>query len=334
MNVPYELTICSVSFHHAPHLRLNHELVTRLNPDVRIRWVIGENSPVDSDRRLAQGDLGDATILATETLGEPGFIGAQYHMVAMRACLAEATTRFVLLLDPDFYVLRPNWVRDVITHMTTNSLALFGAPWHPRHPRHYPNFPCVHFTMVDHEAFSHERPYTPEILADREHASWLKAAYLAPGKPAPPLQRAWRLALRRLFPKRWRDAWSIEDTGSALYARYWQGESIPNECLLPVFYQHDYRKSRLVRGVRNRLFEAILPRDLRHLGRDPRTYTRSGGFLPRTSDTRMWEEFLWQGQVFGFHMRGHPRNRARDPMAEINTVRAVIAEHAPRPSAV
>jgi hypothetical protein len=328
----YELTICTVSFHHAPHLRLNYDLVRRLNPNAKIRWVIGENSPLDSDRRLAPDEFADTTVLATESLGEEGMISAQYHIAAMKACLAEADTRFVLLLDPDFYVLRPNWVADVISYMQQNKLAMFGAPWHPRHPRHYPNFPCVHFTMVDNECFSNDRPYTPDLLMDEERASLLKAEYTAPGVPATGVERAFRHWLRQRFPDRWRDAWAIADTGSVMFARYWQGEPILNECLLPVFYPGDYRKTKLVRGWKNRIFETIMPADIRHWGRDPKTYTRTGGFLPRTEETKMWEEFLWQGEIFGFHMRGHPRSLTRDRNAEIEMVRTVLNEYAPAPA--
>src|SRR5690606_10106474 len=71
----YELTICTVSFHHAPHLRLNYDLVRRLNPDTKIRWVIGENSPLDSDRRLGADEFADTTVLSTESMGEEGMIG-------------------------------------------------------------------------------------------------------------------------------------------------------------------------------------------------------------------------------------------------------------------
>lgn len=332
MTEQFELTICTVSFHHAPHLRLNYELVRRLNPNMKIRWVIGENSPLDSDRRLTPDEFADTTVLATESLGEEGMIGAQRHMVAMKACLAEAKTRFVLLLDPDFYVLRADWAKDVLSHMQQNKLAMFGAPWHPRHPRHYPNFPCVHFTMIDRDAFSEDRPYTPDIFPDQEQAWLLKAEYSAPGVRSTGLDRVLRHWLRKRYPNRWRDTWAIEDTGSTMFARYWQGESIPNECVLPVFYPGDYRKTKLVRGWKNRLLEAIMPDYMRHWGRDPKTYTRTGGFLPRTEETKMWEEFLWKGEIFGFHMRGHPRNHARDRNAEIEMVRAVLNEHAPAPA--
>ena len=180
--------------------------------------------------------------------------------------------------------------------------------------------------MVDHDAFSEERPYTPEIFPDREQAWLLKAEYSAPGKRATGLDRALRHWLRKRYPNRWRDAWAIEDTGSTMFARYWQGEAIANECLVPVFYAGDYRRRKLVRGWRNRLFEAIMPDYMRHWGRDPKTYTRTGGFLPRTEYTAMWEEFLWQGEIFGFHMRGHPRHQARDRDAEVETVRTVLNE--------
>src|SRR5690606_18343333 len=105
----HDLTICTVSFHHAPHLKLNHELVRRMNPNMHIRWIVGENSPVESPCRLADGALDDVTVLATEALQADGPRSSHRHTTALRACISAVKTRFFVVLDPDFYIGRPGW---------------------------------------------------------------------------------------------------------------------------------------------------------------------------------------------------------------------------------
>ena len=49
-----------------------------------------------------------------------------------------------------------------------------------------------------------------------------------------------------------------------------------------------------------------------------------GSFVPQTEWTEPWEEFLWRGEPFGFHMRGHRLRERRDAAAEIAALRDVL----------
>ncbi|HED52099.1 MAG TPA: hypothetical protein ENI83_00955, partial [Gammaproteobacteria bacterium] len=53
-----ELTICTVSYESTEWLRLNLELVRRLNPDSGFRWLVAENSLADSTTRLGSDEPG------------------------------------------------------------------------------------------------------------------------------------------------------------------------------------------------------------------------------------------------------------------------------------
>jgi hypothetical protein len=319
------LTICTVSFHHAAHLRLNIDLTARLNPSADIRWIVAENTPVGSELRLAERIAPNVDVLPTEAVvPAQGSKGRHYHIAALHEAIARARTRYMLILDPDFYAIRPNWYAELVARMQVHNLSLFGAPWNPRHPRKYRYFPCVHFTLVDRDAFA-EKPYTPDILAAPGQRDWLKAAYNAPGKPASFLRRKWRTAvLRRLFPTRWSRGWAIQDTGSALFARYWMGENIPNECLVTIFDPDQLLARVGQRQFSNRILEAILPEHVSYIPKRRDSYSTTGGFLPSEPLTNDWESFLWNGRPFGFHLRGNSLRDRRDAQAEVDQVEALL----------
>ena len=98
-----DLTICSVSFHNAAHLILNWELTKRLNPDAdRCRWLIAENTPEGAEGRLRSADARFEQIPGAD----PRLVPNYQHTEALHDCLERADSRFVLILDPDSYILR------------------------------------------------------------------------------------------------------------------------------------------------------------------------------------------------------------------------------------
>ena len=320
MPAPTPITICSVSYHHAPHLRLNIELAAELNPGSDIRWLIGENTPAGNPLRLENPVAHHVDVVATEGLIPEKKRPQDFHTSAMEALIERVTTRFMLILDPDFFPIMAGWADQVVTHMQANRLALFGAPWHPRHIQKYRYFPAVHCTFVDREAFK-DQPYTVKSLRDGMRGLSLKDRFSAPGIPASALGQKWRSGvLSRLFPKRWKQSWAIRDTGSALYSRYWTGETIPNECLTPVFDPAGQG------GAVQAMLDKILPDDLSYVPKRRDSFSRSGQFLPQIPETQDWEAFLWRAKPFGFHMRGNWNRGQRNPQAEVEMVREIIKQ--------
>jgi len=140
------VTVCTVSFHNAPHLRLNWMLADALNRDgSEIRWVVAENTPSGSKDRLTADDSRFKVIEGVGPEHVPNF----QHTIALHKCFEFVTTRFLLVLDPDFYLVRPQWVDAVTRHMLSHDLAFFGVPWHPRFSDKYRYFPAVHCFFVD-----------------------------------------------------------------------------------------------------------------------------------------------------------------------------------------
>lgn len=141
-----ELTICSVSFHSGLHLQLNWELTTRVCG--LVRWVVVQNGPpepLDTFEVLP----GVARPHLPLPSGNARVNGASYHhALALNSALSRLTSRFVLFLDPDFFIVPA--LGELLDYMVRRELAFFGAPYaiDPARPR-LQGFPCAFCMLVD-----------------------------------------------------------------------------------------------------------------------------------------------------------------------------------------
>lgn len=142
-----DLTICSVSFHSGLHLRLNWELVTRASGPVR--WVVVQNGPPEPLEVFEVLPGVPRPELVLPPGAQARVNGASYHhALALNSALPRLDSRFVLFLDPDFYIVPP--VHELLEHMVREELAFFGAPYaiDPTRPR-IQGFPCAFCMLVD-----------------------------------------------------------------------------------------------------------------------------------------------------------------------------------------
>lgn len=77
--------------------------------------------------------------------------GSYQHSAALNYFLRNNVieTPYLLVLDPDYYILRSDWISEVLDFMTTGGLTFFGAPWHPKWYSKHRYFPCVHCMFID-----------------------------------------------------------------------------------------------------------------------------------------------------------------------------------------
>ncbi len=307
------LTICSVSFHNARHLILNWNLTHQCNRDPdRIKWVIAENTPEGTTDRLSITDERFQVLPGTSGQRRVSY----HHTEALQKCLAAVDTRFLLVLDPDFYIVRGQWLDEIITHMQTQNLALFGVPWHPKYIDKFRYFPTVHCTFVDLEKIGIEaldfRPWGADEIEPTHDNS-------ATGTHAiEVLWRALRLQHRR---KEYRDS------GTRMYFRYALDAAINYECPTPVYrLPQDFIGSGNPLSLRSRLIEHLLPDSLCYLPKRRDSYTNIGfreqGF--GCEFPAFWEEFMWKGIPFGFHVRRNAKKQVRDEDTELRAIEQFI----------
>ena len=79
------------------------------------------------------------------------FRGSYQHAESLNKFLKEnkIMTNYLLILDPDFFILKNDWIKIVTEFMDKGDLDFFGSPWHPKWYTKYKNFPCVHCLFMN-----------------------------------------------------------------------------------------------------------------------------------------------------------------------------------------
>lgn len=282
-----ELTIASVyhSLESKKLLELNLELVQKLNPASKLNWIVADNTPSDFPEKLTNGEF---TVVegGKQEMNMPDFRrGSYHHSSAINNSLKYVKTRFLLILDCDFYVLRKNWTCEVLGYMQEHDLAFIGVPWHPRHitkPRYFPGPHClfidlnkINISSLDFQPaydFSRNRNLTERIFKKIARISGM-------------------------FNERLRIGNSF-DTSSKIHAQYSADKTIKSECITPVFQPN--------LNLFDKVLDMVLTDSLSLTPKKPGYYSiksfKDFGYADIVSYG--WEEFLWQGKPFGFHIRG------------------------------
>lgn len=329
-----DLTICSVyhSLESRKLLELNGTLLDAINENPKITWLVADNAqagsvePIDS-RRFIRVPGVSRDDLAPDII--PQSRGSFQHATAVNALLKRVETRFALILDNDFYIVRRNWIADVLAHIEREELVFFGSTWHPKYYTKYRYFPSVHCFFVDlarvDRATLDFRPQ-PEARLVKRHGSYSRRAR--------PLKMPWLLA-RLGMAVTLRDRSFIgdsRDTGYRVFRAYRDREDLRRECLEPVLEPRMY-SSRVARMLYwpNRFLELFLP-DERSFIPKRRGYFTMRSFRDRgfpNASAMGFEEFFWQNQPFGIHLRGtrsHIGYAGRDFSRDFARVEALLKE--------
>lgn len=289
-----DLTIISVYHNDLTKrwIELKWDFVMKLNSFKDWVWFVGDNSSPELVDKI------DSKKFQVIPNGGPRFnkeSGVKYwqsydHASAINFCLNKVETRFVLHLDNDFFVVRPEWIRDVLTHMKKNDLAFFGAPYYPRDYRKERYFPTPAFcVLVDLEKIPLSAlDYTPQF----ENAG----------------SRTTKKNRLNLFNLKIREKniGTSFDTGHKIFTRYYNDKNIRFECVQPVYNPFtDLRLASKPGLVVNQIFEYFLPDRLCYVPKKSSYYVKSGFRELGHFDARGegWEEHMWQGEPFGFHAR-------------------------------
>ncbi len=157
-----DLTIISVYHNRLSGrlLRLNGEITRRLNPDAEVRWLVGDNTPPGFP---VQDKITGGGFTVIPNPHDYKGRGSHQHAGAINLCLSRVSTRFVMSLDSDFYILQPEWIERILSHMQENNLAFFGVTYHPEEYVKYRYFPSVVCVIIDLSRVRREDiDFTPE----------------------------------------------------------------------------------------------------------------------------------------------------------------------------
>lgn len=304
-----DLTICTVSYKHKRHLLLNHATLLRLNPKSTssIPWLVVENFSGESTDKLKDGE-GKFVLLPGSNDTSLG--ASHHHAVALNSLIQHVQSRYLLVLDPDFYLLLPHWIESVLTHMREKKLAFFGVPWHPKYVENYRYFPAVHCMFIDLEQVpATTLDFRPILEADEYYEQ----------------QGILSRWAKKLFKYRWRQPW---DTGARIYNRF-SRTRLKYECPLPVFRLPDDWLGEIapLQKIKSRVLEHFLPDRMCYLPKLRTSYTeidfaRRGYNIPVLP--RLWEQFVWHDHPFGLHVRGSFSAAKRDQDSEYQLLEGVV----------
>lgn len=315
-----QITICTVSYYNEEHLKLNTKLTKSLNVSEKHKWIIVENTPKSRSSFYAKEQENITIIEGSQknSYHTPN----EHHAAGLMKALDFVDTRFVLISDPDFFILRPNWINSITTYMDNNDLSFFGVPWHPKWYIKYRYFPCVHCLIIDLEkVHKDELNFMPDFSEvnpfETDGKGKLNSFAAKFKKKIPPQIKLYVKMFKNLTVERRKIGWD-GDTGAKFYIRFSQDNNIQHECVTPVYNPIDELQIQVPYKL-NRLVENVLPDRLRYIPNKNGYYTKSGLF-DNNLKAYQWEEFLWQNKLFGFHVRGYPKRDKRNLRLEIDHI--------------
>lgn len=290
-----ELTILTVGIaKHYGYIQRQIAMIDALNPGEAYRFLAVDNV-FDSRPGLVLDDPRCTVLPGVDPapLPEEGR-GSYHHAAALNMALQHVQTRYVLVLDPDLFVVYRHWIAECLDHMKRNDLGFFGVPWHSRWYVKWRRFPCVHFMLIDlAKAPRDQLDFTPKLvedhLSDEAPASaWLKAH-------AGVLHTRLQIGTRR-------------DTGWLVHRRF--SRNLRVDIALPVVdLDNELTRPRHLQTDAGRWFERRMPRRWRFLP-EPGTYVAPAdapGFRAFAFRSLEPEKFVWRGAPFAFHMRRNVR---------------------------
>jgi hypothetical protein len=309
------LTICSVAYRAKACLALNERLIRQLNPDQpRPEWLIFDNN-VDVSDRLDPTDPRFTVIPAPTRDIDMGY----EHALGIGALLARVRTRFLLVLDPDCFVVRPDWICDVLRHMETEGLGFFGTPINPRRFNSYRYFPYMVCMFIDLSRVSpRELCFLPGVWQWRTNLTY-RARKACAGIPKA------GFVFRSLLTEQWRtNGWQIK-------ARFGDGRDVRFECTQAVW---DIA-SEMPRGTIKALVHALTPASVSPLPKQPGYCTPRGFAALGAPDVGAygWEEFMWRDQPFAFHV-GSVHSTAVDYFPALTAAVQTFAGRSPTPTLI
>lgn len=292
----------------------NWRLMNRLNNGQEWRWIVGvdhEESPTGEEIKQLGDNRCQLIDVAGEDVRQASLRSSGYHFgAALNKLMCRINSRFLLVQDPDFYLVYPEWATEMVTHMKKNNLAFLGVPWHPKWYMKYRYFPCAHCMFIDLDKISVDSlNFLPDVpMPSQEAGPWLglKRKML---RQLPSVVRSckdywyWTVPNRSTICKEW-------DVSGRLFLQYGHIREIQSECAIPVFRPNlDFIGPRGAFLQFTKLVEKFLPDHLSYFPKNQQSFTSRGFQQAGYPDVshKAWEEFMWQGRPFGFHIRRHPK---------------------------
>lgn len=310
------LTILSVaSADEIEYLGLNFELAKKMNDNaIEWQWAVIDNTTIKGKNVSAIKDKRFTILKGVDDRKVPEtMVGSYHHSDAVNANLKNIKTHYLLLLDPDFYVIKKNWISEMITYLKDHNLSFLGVPWHPKHPTKYRYFPCIQWLLIDLKKVNREElDFSPNLieaklkkkkpaLSVRDSLPKRVAKTLIQAKPVRKYSDLLYLALHHR-----KSVGCSKDTGYQFFADYYQNPNHSYQLIQPVFkFWEKNPETEKLNLKMSRYFEKFLPDRLCYIPKKKGYFSKKGFKEFGYPDLYKlgYEEFLWQKEPFAFHLR-------------------------------
>ena len=179
------LTVISYDRH---DFNLNYGITRKLN-DYSHNWIVVENyskdkhGAFDPDKKITK--IEEDNIKYVEGIDQDSLnvrvikkknlsysLNPQrsiFHSKGLSLGLKNSNSKYLLIIDPDFFVIRKNWIKNIIEYMEEKNIDLFSSPYHPVKDWTKPFTPCVYFMILNTEKINKNKlnfnpPEINEIL--------------------------------------------------------------------------------------------------------------------------------------------------------------------------
>lgn len=295
-----DITILSVIYSHQTEDQIleNYRLVSALNPSRSFHWVVGYNFslkfPGPNVARFKETNLNLVRCLDNDdqTLFNSPITGAQQHGAALNLLRRLVNTRFLLILDPDFFIIENDWINQVIGSMGDSGLSFFGSTWDPKNYKKFRGFPSIHCFFSDLSRVAlNELDFGVEI----QNRPKISPIFQKIVKKLPN-------SIKLLFDRSMVQVNS--DPGSAIYRKFGRSAH-QSSTLIPYFQRFSTdRTLSLLYFLVLRLSDLFFPAEKRIIP-DPRYYSKRN-FSDHGCAIALpaqWEQFFWNHKPFAFHIR-------------------------------
>lgn len=297
-----QLTICTVSFESKEFITLNRDLINTLNPRVKQQWVIILNAKEKFSTKNRN------TTYVNNYQKDAFKQGSYHHADGLNKSLPHIHTRFALFLDPDFFIIYPNWIETIIDYMCKKNIVVLGAPYHPSRFTKYRYFPSAVCMFIDTSKISREDlDFTPEILLTSGNDDTSEENLLTKMRRNIRQKKGIYSSLMSLINfynfnfKRTQMIHSSKDTGYKIYQRLLSKKTVKHECFTSV-----YKKNKQVGDFLYRILGDNAPDRFSYIP-VKKGYFQEEGFRENglyDIDALGWEEYFFQEKPFGFHIKG------------------------------
>lgn len=284
--------ILTVSYHNERHIRINASLIQRLNPGTDYRYIVVKNGgELSESEKLPQVVLQSGASRTTSEKGD----GSYHHAAGLYVGLKQVRSRFLIIQDPDFFVVKQGWISWLVDYMEKKNLSFFGSLWSPVKPRKYRRFPSIHFMAVDLQKVAIESlKFEPDIWKGHLIKSTVEKL---------PIPRSFRRALL---------VGHSRDTGYKIFKKFSRSKRHRTEQLTSVVNQKDFKKLDQINPYPKWFIPYVPERWNVFPHKD--TYQFSSCLGPECSGKNGWEEFTWEKELFAIHLRnvGRQENESRE----------------------